>query len=722
MSFKGRLQRLDEKLERLKAARRGGVEWPSDPMEFCIQKLGFEPTSYQEKLLNDQSQFIVARWSRQSGKTHCVAVLLLWLCLRNPGFNALVLAPSIRQSKIIIRKITGFLTKLPKYAAMRPYRTKIEFYNGSRIQAFPNSPETIRGEPGVNFLYCLPAQSLVLRPTGTSISICKLKPGDSIVSFNTFTRVLESKRVLRVISSSLEGRSLVRINHEYGVLECTAEHRVFTVNSGYVPAGSLRAGDRLLSHREIQAPAFENFQSYSRTTCPRRPSGRLRVMAAKHDNKRPPHRESLLQASRVRSVQVLDSAELRALPSAPDQEWGMGNLEHRFPYTEPSEAHRNLRTRVPVRKEDDYYRLARENYFPVLPCDLVHGRWFDQQVEHLHLYAFIPRNGMSTSSTMARFKMGHCSANGGRQAWDWLLLSSECIRAGQALRADSSLHNTKHGIQGQNSEKTKNWTGSVQARSKVSSQLHNLREAIRNGQTEPDYLHAVLRPRKETTNASSVSDHVQSAEKISPNCCQDAEDHSAKKLHMLRSSVYSTKQPSKDVQCNVLRGLGSKESREVRSKKTIPSVYDLEVEDNHNFFSDGILVSNCDEFSYVRDDRELYQAAVFTLATTNGRFLATSTPGSRDSLFYEMCTDDENYGNVSRHHVSYQDALEPNGPLKAEILEKLKQQLAMDPWRWRREMEAEFADDEDAWLSFELIKQCVDEKLEYISESDLVTK
>src|SRR5258708_15719667 len=125
----------------------------SDPIEFCVQYLGFKPTVYQEKLLRDPAQFIVARWSRQSGKTHCVAVLLLWSCLRNRGFNVLVLAPAVRQSKIIIRKITGFLPRLPKYVALKPPKTKLEFYNGSRIQAFPNSSETIRGEPGVNLLY-----------------------------------------------------------------------------------------------------------------------------------------------------------------------------------------------------------------------------------------------------------------------------------------------------------------------------------------------------------------------------------------------------------------------------------------------------------------------------------------------------------------------------------------------------------------------------------------
>ncbi len=280
-SFRTRIRKLEDKIERLRAAK-VSLEIEPDPVEFCVKRLGFKPTVYQEKLLRDPAQFIVARWARQSGKTHCVAVLLLWLCLRNPGFNVLVVAPSIRQSKIIIRKLVSFLHRLPKYVVLKPQRTRIEFYNGSRIQACPNSPETIRGEAGVG---------------------------------------------------------------------------------------------------------------------------------------------------------------------------------------------------------------------------LVYG----------------------------------------------------------------------------------------------------------------------------------------------------------------------------------------------------------------------------DEIAYVRNDLELYQAVIFTLATTNGRFLATSTPGSKDSLFYSMCTDIKNYGDFSRHHVTYQDALHPNGPLKQEVLEKLKRQMAAEPWRWRREMEAEFADDEDAWLPMGLISKCVDEELEFISKDTILT-
>ena len=123
-----------------------------------------------------------------------------------------------------------------------------------------------------------------------------------------------------------------------------------------------------------------------------------------------------------------------------------------------------------------------------------------------------------------------------------------------------------------------------------------------------------------------------------------------------------------------------------------------------------------DEANYIEDDRALYDSVIYALGTTNGRFIATSTPGSRDSLFYEMCMDDDLYGDFSRHHVSFHDALEPNGPLKRGILEKLERQMREDPWRWQREMLAEFSEDEEAWLSYGLIDSAVDDKLVYVKD------
>jgi len=122
----------------------------------------------------------------------------------------------------------------------------------------------------------------------------------------------------------------------------------------------------------------------------------------------------------------------------------------------------------------------------------------------------------------------------------------------------------------------------------------------------------------------------------------------------------------------------------------------------------GILAT---EFNFVKDDEEMYDAILFTLGTTNGFFIANSTPWSRDHIFYRMMND-KDYDDFKRFHITWQDAVEPKGPLKKNLLEKIKRQLAADPWRWRREMEAEWSEDESCWLPEGLIAQCQDSMLE----------
>ena len=122
----------------------------------------------------------------------------------------------------------------------------------------------------------------------------------------------------------------------------------------------------------------------------------------------------------------------------------------------------------------------------------------------------------------------------------------------------------------------------------------------------------------------------------------------------------------------------------------------------------GILAT---EFNFVKDDEEMYDAILFTLGTTNGFFIANSTPWSRDHIFYKIMKD-KDFEDFRRYHVTWNQALEPEGPLKKNILEKIKKQLAADPWRWQREMEAEWSEDESCWLPQALIGQCQDSMLE----------
>ncbi|HZY94028.1 MAG TPA: hypothetical protein VFE98_04100 [Candidatus Bathyarchaeia archaeon] len=62
-------------------------------LEFFQTTAGFKPTAYQEKLLVDDNQFIVARWCRQSGKSLSLSILCLYTALSEPNRRVVVLGP-----------------------------------------------------------------------------------------------------------------------------------------------------------------------------------------------------------------------------------------------------------------------------------------------------------------------------------------------------------------------------------------------------------------------------------------------------------------------------------------------------------------------------------------------------------------------------------------------------------------------------------------------------
>lgn len=125
-----------------------------------------------------------------------------------------------------------------------------------------------------------------------------------------------------------------------------------------------------------------------------------------------------------------------------------------------------------------------------------------------------------------------------------------------------------------------------------------------------------------------------------------------------------------------------------------------------------------DEFNFVRDDEDLYDAILFTLGTTNGKFLCTSTPWTTDAIFYRIFNH-KDFDDFARSHVTWEQCLEPNGPLKKNVLEKIRRQFAEDPWRWKREMEAEWAEDETTWLSQTLITKCIATQKSFGQELEL---
>lgn len=126
------------------------------PVEFAIKILGFNPTSYQVKLLEDKEKRIVVVWPRQSGKTTTLAVRMIWYAVTHPRTTSLIVAPGHRQSMIVMDRIHRFLLSINKplrrLIVAKMQRTVIWFKEGSQIVALPNNPNLLRGYTASNVL------------------------------------------------------------------------------------------------------------------------------------------------------------------------------------------------------------------------------------------------------------------------------------------------------------------------------------------------------------------------------------------------------------------------------------------------------------------------------------------------------------------------------------------------------------------------------------------
>src|SRR5207248_8207185 len=89
-----------------------------DPVSFVQDRLKFEPDPWQAQLLRSRASWILLNCCRQSGKSTTTAALALHTAIYNPGLTLLV-SPSLRQSKELFAKVTGFLKDLAGRGARR---------------------------------------------------------------------------------------------------------------------------------------------------------------------------------------------------------------------------------------------------------------------------------------------------------------------------------------------------------------------------------------------------------------------------------------------------------------------------------------------------------------------------------------------------------------------------------------------------------------------------
>jgi hypothetical protein len=108
---------------------------------------------WQEALLRSKSKRILLNCSRQSGKSTMVSIIALHRALYFPGSLILCLAPTLRQSQELFRKVLEFYRDLDKpVPAFAENRLSLELGNSSRIVALPGKEATIRGFSGAAML------------------------------------------------------------------------------------------------------------------------------------------------------------------------------------------------------------------------------------------------------------------------------------------------------------------------------------------------------------------------------------------------------------------------------------------------------------------------------------------------------------------------------------------------------------------------------------------
>lgn len=130
-----------------------------------------------------------------------------------------------------------------------------------------------------------------------------------------------------------------------------------------------------------------------------------------------------------------------------------------------------------------------------------------------------------------------------------------------------------------------------------------------------------------------------------------------------------------------------------------------------------------DEFNFVRKDKDLWLSALLPMTLTRTVYInVASTPWNKDSVYWKMCFD-RNFKMFSgnsvehdppRYHLTWENVMKPNGPLDPAQVEMMRDQYAGETWRWKREMECNFVDDETAFLPSSLIIRCQNENLEFV--------
>jgi hypothetical protein len=123
----------------------------------------------------------------------------------------------------------------------------------------------------------------------------------------------------------------------------------------------------------------------------------------------------------------------------------------------------------------------------------------------------------------------------------------------------------------------------------------------------------------------------------------------------------------------------------------------------------------CDEAAFFRDDELMFFNVLYPmLQTTDGSLIASSTPWGKNTVFYKFSLTPEAPEGFSKHHITWEDVVDAK-LAKKSFIEEMRRSMPTD--RFRREFEAEFTEDETAYLLQDLITRCIDPEASFIPDS-----
>lgn len=110
------------------------------------ERAGLAPDPWQAQVLSSEAKQVILLCSRQAGKSTVTSVLAAHRAMSTPESLVLLVAPALRQSQELFRKVRSVLgalgDELPRTV---DNALTLEFANGSRIVTLPGSEKTIRG-------------------------------------------------------------------------------------------------------------------------------------------------------------------------------------------------------------------------------------------------------------------------------------------------------------------------------------------------------------------------------------------------------------------------------------------------------------------------------------------------------------------------------------------------------------------------------------------------